>query len=84
MSIWKWQLNNRADQLADDRSAEVDVRATPKTIFHSDRLAMEVANFLQDRVKIILSSASAPSSKMFSMGFIEQTAPLDTISIPGS
>ena len=57
---WKWELNNQADILCGQRSAEVDVAGQAKLIQRVDKIAFEINHFLHDRVRQLFTSGSTP------------------------
>ena len=61
---WKWELNNQADILCGQRSAEVDVAGQAKLIQRVDKIAFEINHFLHDRVRQLFTSGSTPASAL--------------------
>ena len=58
---WKWEINNEADILCGQRSAEVDVESHAKKVQRIDKIAFEVNHFLHDRVRQLFTAESTPA-----------------------
>ena len=59
-SLWKWRVNQEADQLCGARSAEVFSTAHAAWVARVDKLAAEVNDFLAARMKALITASLPP------------------------